>query len=110
MMDFKKDFGKRVKYYRNKLGLSQIDFADKAGITPQTLSGIETGYTFPSYPVFVKVVETLNIPIARLFLFDDESLNIDDKELQFLICEKFKDLSFEKRKIILTIIDALKDN
>jgi len=89
--------------------LSQIDFADKAGITPQTLSGIETGYTFPSYPVFVKLVEFLNVPIARLFLFDDKNLTIDDNELQYLIYEHFKDLPYEKREIALTIIDALKN-
>ena len=109
-IDIKKDFGKRVRYYRKQLGYSQIDLADKADITTQTLSGIETGYTFPSYPVFMKLVNALNVPIVKLFLFNDDLLTIDDKELQYLIYEKFKDLDFEKRKIILTIIDALKSD
>ena len=67
MIDIKKDFGKKVKYYRECLGLSQIKFAEIADITPQTLSGIETGYTFPSYPVFMKLLTALKIPVVKLF-------------------------------------------
>ena len=58
----------------------------------------------------MKLVNALNVPVVKLFLFNDDLLTIDDKELQYLIYEKFKDLDFEKRKIILTIIDALKSD
>lgn len=110
MADIKKDFGKRVKYYRQQLGYSQLQLAEKANITPQTLSGIETGYAFPSYPVFMRLVDALNVPIIKLFIFDDSLLTIKDKELQFLIMEKFKKLSYEKRQLALKILDAIQES
>ena len=51
MIDLKKEFGKRVRQYRKTMGLSQMKFAEKADITFQTLSSIEHGITFPSYPI-----------------------------------------------------------
>ena len=68
MIDLKKEFGKRVRQYRKTMGLSQMKFAEKADITFQTLSSIEHGITFPSYPILMKIIETLNVPIVKLFL------------------------------------------
>lgn len=54
MINLKKEFGKRVRQYRKAMGLSQMKFAEKADITFQTLSSIERGITFPSYPILIK--------------------------------------------------------
>lgn len=67
-MDIKKEFGKNVKTYRLNAGLSQENLAEKADITTQTLSGIENGYGFPSYPVLCKIIDALNVAPVNLFI------------------------------------------
>ena len=61
-----------MRQYRKTMGLSQMKFAEKADITFQTLSSIERGITFPSYPILMKIIETLNVPIVKLFCYDEE--------------------------------------
>ncbi|DAA81544.1 TPA: transcriptional regulator [Candidatus Gastranaerophilales bacterium HUM_3] len=76
MINLKKEFGKRVRQYRKAMGLSQMKFAEKADITFQTLSSIERGITFPSYPILIKIIETLNVPIVKLFCYDEANVTV----------------------------------
>ena len=46
--EIKKKFGEKVKMYRNLAKLTQEQLAEKCGCSPQTISGTETGYSFPS--------------------------------------------------------------
>jgi len=107
MVDFKKEFGKKVRAYRKEKNMNQEMFAERASISPQTLSGIETGSHFPSYPVLTRIIDALKTHPAKLFAYDDEVWNINDKELQFILVEAFKNLDFEKRKIVLKIVRCL---
>lgn len=105
--EIKVNFGKKVKFYRKQKELTQEKLAELAETTAQTLSGIETGYSFPSYSLLCRIIKALEEKPAKFFAFDDKDLSIEDKELQFLLVEKFKHTSFENRKLIFTILDAI---
>ena len=100
MIDLKKEFGKRVRQYRKTMGLSQMKFAEKADITFQTLSSIERGITFPSYPILMKIIETLNVPIVKLFCYDEETVTVKDTEVFNYTVELLEQLDYEKRKLV----------
>ena len=42
-----KRIGKRIKQCRERLGLSQEAFAEKTGLTPNYISTVERGMSFP---------------------------------------------------------------
>lgn len=59
--------GQKIKKLRNKLGLSQDDFARKADVPYTTLTKIETGVIKkPSVFVMSKIAKVLNISIEEL--------------------------------------------
>lgn len=108
MDNIKKEFGLKVKEYRLLANLSQEELAEKAGITPQTLSGIENGHNFPSYPVLYKIVNTLNVYPASLFTFSYSGMNAKSDELTAILLENFTALNNENRKTILYLMKFLR--
>ena len=59
--------GQKLKKLRNKLGLSQDDFARKANVPYTTLTKIETGVIKkPSVFVMSKIAKALNVSIEGL--------------------------------------------
>jgi len=59
--------GQKLKKLRNKLGLSQDDFARKADVPYTTLTKIETGVIKkPSVFVMSKIAKALNVSIEDL--------------------------------------------
>jgi transcriptional regulator with XRE-family HTH domain len=107
--DYKRKIGENVRKYRKAQGLSQDYLARKAGITGQTLSCIETGVNNPSFNVLIKIIHTLNIPMAYIFTFDEEIYEIKDKELKYLVYDAFKDLDYKDRKIAFKLINCFKE-
>lgn len=107
MIDLKKEFGKRVRQYRKTMGLSQMKFAEKADITFQTLSSIEHGITFPSYPILMKIIETLNVPIVKLFCYDEETVTVKDTEVFNYTVELLEQLDYEKESSFLNLLTCL---
>jgi transcriptional regulator with XRE-family HTH domain len=65
--------GKRVRSFRERLGLSVEELAKNAGIEPALLRGIEDGHVYPSIGVLVKLSRALG---QRLGTFvDDHPVN-----------------------------------
>ncbi len=59
--------GQKLKKLRNKLGLSQDDFARKADVPYTTLTKIETGVIKkPSVFVMSKIAKSLGVSIEEL--------------------------------------------
>lgn len=67
MTTFPQTFGACVRARREKLGLSQEDFADKAGIHRTYVSSIELGKVAVSIEVAAKLAEALEVPLSKLF-------------------------------------------
>ena len=59
--------GENIKKYRNKLGLSQEDFAKKSGVKYTTLTKIESSVIKkPSVMVMAQIAKTLGVSIEDL--------------------------------------------
>lgn len=69
-MDIIKVFGKNVKKYRVKLGLSQEEFAEKCGLHRTYISSIECFRRSISLENIQRIATALEIDTYKLFLED----------------------------------------
>jgi transcriptional regulator with XRE-family HTH domain len=60
------DLGSRLKELRTTRGFSQTDLARQVGVTPSTISQIESNLIYPSLPGLFKIAETLSVSPAAL--------------------------------------------
>jgi len=99
-----KKFGEKVKAYRKLSNYTQEQLAEKCECSVQTISGIETGYSFPSSPILFKISDALNVPLAFLFNFDeDKSLNYLENSVK--ISKLFSKLDEKEKNVLLKIIE-----
>lgn len=60
-------FGQTIRRYREKLGLSQEDFADTVGIHRTYVSSIERGKVQVSIGIAHKLAIGLKVPLSRIW-------------------------------------------
>ena len=68
-MDIKLSVGKRVKELRNKLGISQEEFADLAGLDRTYITSVECGKRNISIVNIEKLARVLKVSLAEFFTF-----------------------------------------
>lgn len=61
------DFGMRLKELRIKRGFSQTELAKSVGVTPSSISQIESNLIYPSLPALLKIAEVLSVDISSFF-------------------------------------------
>ena len=61
------DLGSRVKQIRKRQAMAQKELAALVGVTPSTISQIESGTIYPSLPALYKIAQVLAVPVATLF-------------------------------------------
>ena len=66
MTNIKRSFGATVRRRRQKLGLSQEEFAELAEIHRTYVSSIELGKVDVGIGVVYKIAEALNLPLSKL--------------------------------------------
>jgi len=69
-------FGKILKLFRKNLYLTQVELAERCGITPEYLSKIENGSKTPSMELMKGICRVIDIPLPLILL-----LSIDNKDL-----------------------------
>lgn len=63
----------RIKYLRQEIGITQKDFAEKVGVSRQTINALENGKYNPSLLVAYKITKLLNKEhIEEVFILEDE--------------------------------------
>jgi len=65
--DIRTRFGKAVRKRRQKLGVSQEEFADMCGLDRTYIGGIERGERNVSLVNIEKLAKTFRIPLSELF-------------------------------------------
>ena len=65
-------FGEKIKSARIALNMSQIELAEKTGVTERSIYSYEQTGTFPKSTVLKKLAEALNVTVSYLL---DESEN-----------------------------------
>ncbi|MGD9330320.1 MAG: XRE family transcriptional regulator [Desulfobacterales bacterium] len=63
----KTDLGARIKSMRNQAGLSQTELAKQVGVTPSSISQIESGLIYPSLPALFRMAEVFAVDMGTLF-------------------------------------------
>lgn len=59
--------GEIIQAKRKELGLTQERLAEKIGKTAGYIGQIERGLSYPSYPVLLQLIETLELDVQSLF-------------------------------------------
>lgn len=61
------DLGLRLREFRIKRGLSQTELAKLTGVTPSSISQIESNLIYPSLPGLLKIAEVLGVEVGSFF-------------------------------------------
>jgi transcriptional regulator with XRE-family HTH domain len=64
-------FPDRIKYFRERRGLTQASLAKLTGLTQSTIAQIEKGSRDPSISTVKKLAQALDVHVAVLFAADD---------------------------------------
>lgn len=65
-------FFERVKELRTSLGLNQVEFGKKIGVTKQCISNWESGYIQPSVDMLRRIAETFSVSTDYLLGLNDK--------------------------------------
>lgn len=61
------NLGMRLKELRAKRGLSQTELAKLVGVTPSSISQMESDLIYPSLPALLKIAEVLSVEVSSFF-------------------------------------------
>jgi len=66
--------GKRIRTFREKAGLTQLELAEKAQLSPKHLGEIERGRGNPSWSSVEKLAQALGVFLLEILDFEHERL------------------------------------
>ena len=99
-----KRIGKRVKQCRERLGLSQEEFAEKTGLTANYISTVERGMSFPRCEKLIILLNGLEVSADAIFCdVLDHSTSYKASELS----EKLDSLPPQAQKRILQMVELM---
>ena len=102
------ELGERIRKRRQEMKLSQESFAEKAGISVNTVSRIEGGQTAMSVEIFRKMIEILETD-ANILLGKEEGDTERQESVQEVLYQIQK-LEWKEQRIIMQTIDSLIDS
>ena len=86
---------KRIREERKRLGLTQEEVAEKAGMDYKFLSGIERNVDKPSLDTFVRIAEALGVSYNSLLTDKNQET---DSSSKYLVQAKYFLSKFSKKK------------
>ena len=102
------ELGERIRKRRQEMKLSQESFAEKAGISVNTVSRIEGGQTAMSVEIFRKMIEILETDAN--VLLGKEGGGIEKQESVQEVLYRIQKMQWKEQKIIMQTIDSLIDS
>lgn len=90
-----KYIGEKIKYYRTKKNLTQLELGEYLGITSQTISRYESGILETNQDVLFRLAEFFNISINEFFPTIHHNRKENDSECVQDLLEQYKVL-FDK--------------
>jgi two-component system, response regulator len=91
--DVKKSFGASVRNWRSRLGISQEELAERAGLHRTYISDVERGARNVSLESIEKLALALEISVSALLTYDREPLS-DTSQTRFLPPDELVDILF----------------
>lgn len=80
MSNYLEDFRMNIKYYREKLGISQTQLSIQCDCGTGTIGGIESGKAKPSFDMIVKIADALKVNPADLFVRNSSNCKAETKK------------------------------
>ena len=104
--DIDKSFGKILKEFRKKSGLTQEELSEQLGISLKYISRIENGNNGVKTQTLIKYMNILGITPNTIYSNFITNQNIKD---DISLSKKISSLSNEKKEFISSIVDLLND-
>lgn len=82
------EFSERLKDLRKQAGLTQVDVAEKLGISQPAYASWERGVKKPTQENLVKIAQILNVSVDYLVGNSEEAVELDNIELLFRMNSK----------------------
>lgn len=103
------EVGKRIKFFREKIGISQVEFAERLGISKNVASNWEAGRNRPDVDYLMGICEILNVTADELLElnFTEKTVKLAGEELELL--ETYRNLSGENKIRLIGYLEALKE-
>lgn len=99
--------GKRIRQYRLAIGKTQEELAEKAGISANYLSNLETGQAAGRLAKYYSVAQALGVTIDMLVDSTSERVSSDDRLFSNQILPVILELSANQRKMLTDFISLL---
>ena len=99
------DLGNRIRNRRLERNLSQEAVAEKAGISTNTVSRIEGGYSAMSIKIFIKLVQILDMDANELLGVNLPDLEKGEQNPEEAV--QIQDLKQNERNVVYQTIGAL---
>ena len=96
--------GKRIKQCRERLGLTQEQFAEKTGFTANYISTLERGASFPRCENLITLLNALEVPADAIFC---DVVTHSTKYTANQLSEELETLSPEAQKRILQMVELM---
>ena len=103
-MEAKRDLGRRLKTLRKRAALTQEDLAERAGLNPKYISGIERGRENPTLDTLLRLAKELGAQPVELFDFDLEGMTAAG--MRKAAAELMRQLDTEALRRVLRLLRA----
>jgi len=97
--------GKRTQKLRQKLGLTQEQLSERAGISPKNLSELENGRGNPTLTSLEGLAAAFGISLSELFDFESERLSLE--EIRTRLCENIGETTEEECRLYYRLLRVL---
>ena len=104
----KKEIGERIRFLRERKGISQNALANAAGVSPTYIYQLERGEKCPTVEYLEHICWGLDVPLTQFFLtfnddFPSQSYVLNENEK--LVLRRFHDLSLAKQKLLIKFLE-----
>jgi transcriptional regulator with XRE-family HTH domain len=104
-MDTLGALGRRVQRLRQKIGITQEQLSERAGISPKNLSDLENGRGNPTLSSLEGVAVALDLTLSELFDFQSERLSPEEMRIQ--LCDSISKSTDEDCRLFHRLLRAL---
>ncbi len=99
-----KRIGKRINQRREALGMTQEQFAEKAGLTTNYVSTVERGASFPRCEKLITILNTLQTSADAIFC---DVLQVPTDYQTTKLSQKLSSLAPEAQRRILQMLELM---
>jgi transcriptional regulator with XRE-family HTH domain len=100
----KRNISKNIVKYREKLGISQKEFASRLGITPSRVSNWEQGANCPTIDILFEVCKVLNVSINDIYgVYPDTNMTLSFSETEHI--KKYRELNAHGKEMVDIVLE-----